>query len=473
MGTVPKRSFVNLCIWPTQDCSCHYSSVLITWWSKGFAAEWNEKRYPSSTMTSIATTFHVDGHLRASTKDRREMKKDTSVAITTFPTDGSLPPQHMTEGGSTKDRQEKCLALHRRQEAYKFFFADISQISDGRSLEMIRRNSCPPLVVISKTKTLPQAKKYRGRPPARLSMTTTRMDSESKGGSGSSRRRSVDSPRVSSAYKYRQSEAAASLGCDGTACASESQLSVIGRRFSDTSDVTMEFVLNKNIGPFANRNQNEKWPLVLDGRHAIGDHDIAKDEDTSHDPANLLLSLAMNYPTLYSKLALKFAASCPNLSAKVASETNLIIRKKHHPLHRCPSTNGMVMGIVKPSRYSQGCSLKASSSTTDLTHLPGYNTQLKESEETNSKTIGRTTSLLSVLDRCTTSSLSMHSNTTQSKSSTHSKPACTDSWIPPGVIFNPSIEIYEFRKTIERDESLDDSDESSYLSDNCDEPTYF
>ena len=424
-------------------------------------------------MTSIATTFHVDGHLRASTKDRREMKKDTSVAITTFPTDGSLPPQHMTEGGSTKDRQEKCLALHRRQEAYKFFFADISQISDGRSLEMIRRNSCPPLVVISETKTLPQAKKYRGRPPARLSMTTTRMDSESKGGSGSSRRRSVDSPRVSSAYKYRQSEAAASLGCDGTACASESQLSVIGRRFSDTSDVTMEFVLNKNIGPFANRNQNEKWPLVLDGRHAIGDHDIAKDEDTSHDPANLLLSLAMNYPTLYSKLALKFAASCPNLSAKVASETNLIIRKKHHPLHRCPSTNGMVMGIVKPSRYSQGCSLKASSSTTDLTHLPGYNTQLKESEETNSKTIGRTTSLLSVLDRCTTSSLSMHSNTTQSKSSTHSKPACTDSWIPPGVIFNPSIEIYEFRKTIERDESLDDSDESSYLSDNCDEPTYF
>jgi len=235
----------------------------------------------------------------------------------------------------------------------------------------------------------------------------------------------------------------------------------------------MEFVLNKNIGPFANRNQNEKWPLVLDGRHAIGDHDIAKDEDTSHDPANPLLSLAMNYPTLYSKLALNFAASCPNLSAKVASETNLIIRKKHHPLHRCSSTNGMVMGIVKPSRYSQGYSLKASSSTTDLTHLPGYNTQLKESEETNSKTIRRTTSLLSVLDRCTTSSLSMHSNTTQSKSSTHSKPACTNSWIPPGVTFHPSIEIYEFRKTIERDKSLDDSDESSYLSDNCDEPTYF
>jgi len=54
------------------------------------------------------------------------MKKDTSVAITTFPTDGSLPPQHMTDGGLTKDRQEKCLALHRRKEAYKFFFADIS-----------------------------------------------------------------------------------------------------------------------------------------------------------------------------------------------------------------------------------------------------------------------------------------------------------------------------------------------------------
>jgi len=382
--------------------------------------------------------------------------------------DGSLQPQKMSEEASFGDRQEKCLVLHRHREAYKHFFADLAQISDGCSLEMFRRNSSPPLVVISEEKTLrrnsspplvviseakslPQAKKYIGRPPTRLPMTTTRIDSESQSGSGSSGRRSVDSSGVSSDYKYRQSEAAAGLGCHGTACASETQLSVIGRRASDTSDVTMESFLNKDIGPFTDRNQNEESRLVLGGRHAIDEHGIAKDEDTSHDPANPLLSLAMNCPTLYSKLALNFAASCPNLSAKVASEANLIIRKKHHPLHRCPSTNGMVMGIVKPSRYSQGCSLKASSSTTE--HLPGYNTQLKESEETNSKTIRRTTSSLSVLDRCTTSSWSMHSNTTH--------------WIPPGVEFNPSIEIYEFHKTIEPDESLDD------LSDNCDEPTYF
>ena len=385
--------------------------------------------------------------------------------------DSSLGSQTMSEEASSGDHQGKCLDLRRSHEAYTKFFADKAQISDGRSLEMFRRNMCPLLVVISETKTLPQAEKYGGRPPAGLSMTTTRTDSESKSGSGSSRRRSVDSPRVSSDYKYRttdhlQSEAAAGLGCRHTACASETQLSGIGRRVSDASDVTMESFLNKDIGPFTNQNQNEDWPLVLDGRHAIDEHDIAKDEDTSHVLETPLLFLARDCPTLYSKLAVNFAESCPDLFAKV-SEPNLIIRKKNYPLHRCPSTNSMVMGIVKPSRYSQGCSLKASSSTTDLTHLSGYNTQLKESEETNSKTIRRTTSLLSMLGRCATS------NTTQSKSSTHSKPASTDCWVPPGVKFNPSMEVYEFHNTDECDESLDDCDESSYLSDKCDGPTYF
>lgn len=233
----------------------------------------------------------------------------------TFHTEGSIQGQQMPEDVSADD----SLVLRRRQEAYKKFSADVAQISDGRSLEMFRRNNCPSLLVVGKTKTS-----------------------------------------------------------------------------------------HGNV--------------------------ITTNKVTRHDPKNPLLPLAATCPTLYSKLAQEIATSCTNLSATVAPESNLIVRPKHHPLHRCPSTNSMVVGIVKPSRYSEGGSLNASSSTIDLKQLSGYPTQLK-GDDVASKSIRRTTSLVSV-----------HSIITRSNSSTHTKPASNERWVALGVDFHPRSEVCEFDK---------------------------
>ncbi|KAL3793828.1 hypothetical protein ACHAW5_008161 [Stephanodiscus triporus] len=335
----------------------------------------------------------------------------------TFQMEGSIQGQQMPKEVSAEDH----LVLRRRQEAYKKFSADVAQISDGRSLEMFR-HSCPSLVVVGETKTMSRTKTGRGGAPA--------VDRESK-----SRRRSVVFPSISSDYIIRdrlQSESSVGpAGDHGTACAtaSEVQLSGIGRRISVESDVTMESLTD--------RNQNEEWKLILGVRNSNHDNVITTNKDTRHDPKNPPLPLAATCPTLYSKLAQGIAKSCTNLSATVAPEPNLIVRPKHHPLHRCPSTNGLVVGIVKPSRYSEGGWLNASSSTIDLKQLSGYPTQLKESDVA-SKSIKRTTSLLSV-----------HSIITQSNSSTHTKPASNERWVALGVDFHPRTEVYEFDKNDE------------------------
>ena len=303
------------------------------------------------------------------------MKKDTSVAITTFPTDGSLPPQHMTEGGSTKDRQEKCLALHRRQEAYKKFFADVSQISDGRSWDMFLRHSCPPLLSVSETKT--------------HSTTTTRIDSKSKNHSG-----------------------VPCVGYHGTACASETQASRIGRHISVEND---------------------------DGSD---EHAIVKNEDTSQDPKQAILSLTMTCSTL--------STSCANLSAKAPVGPNVLVRKKHRPLHRSlPNKNGSIMGIIRPSRYSQGDAQLNSSMHSYLikpSRYSRYDAQLNLSIHSYLiKPSGYSEEGDAKLNS------SMHSY--QSHSSTHSN-VVNASWIPLGVNFHPSTEVYVFGKSCECEECL-------------------
>ena len=52
-------------------------------------------------------------------------------------------------------------------------------------------------------------------------------------------------------------------------------------------------------------------------------------------------------PTVYSELK-------PGFTAVAAPDAKFIVRKKNRPLHRCRSTNSLVTGIIKPSRYSQG-----------------------------------------------------------------------------------------------------------------------
>ena len=352
------------------------------------------------------------------------MKKDTSVAITTFPTDGSLPPQHMTEGGSTKDRQEKCLALHRRQEAYKKFFADVSQISDGRSWEMFRLNICPPLLVVSETKIPHLAKEDGVRATTGHSTTTTWIDNKSKNRGDSSRRRSVDLLRVSSDYRISdslQSESVPGVGYHDTACASETQPSWIGRQIPVEND---------------------------DGSD---DHAIVMNEDTSQDPKNALSSLAMTCSTL--------SASCTNLSAKAVVGSNFSVRKKHRPLHRSLPNNGSVMGIIRPSRYSQGDAQLNSSLHSYLIKPSRYSqgdAQLNSSMHSYLIKPSRYSqgdaqlnlSMNSYLikpsgysEGDTQMSSSMHSY--QSYSSTHSNPVKA-SWIPLGVNFHSSTEICVF-----------------------------
>ena len=261
-----------------------------------------------------------------------------------------------------------------------------------------------------------------------------------------SHQRNVDFLRASSDYVTRnclQSESAVGpAGYHVTACASEVQLDGIGRRISIENDVTM--------GSLSDRNLNNERPLILGVRNGSDDNAIATNKDARHDPKNPPFSFAAPCPTLHSKLARDHAKSCTNLSATVSPEPNWIVRPKHHPLHRCPSTNGMVVGIVKPSRYSEGGSLNASSSTIDLNQLSGYPNLLKECE-VNSKTIRRTASLLSI-----------HSNVAQSKSSKHTKPASNKRWVALGVDFHPKTEVYEFNK-------YDEPFGECFESEECDE----
>jgi hypothetical protein len=256
---------------------------------------------PSSTRHSIATTFDVDGTLQA---------------------------RQMTEEVSTRGCRGKPFKLHERHDAHKKIMADLSQICDGRSLEIVRQESCSSHVAVDETKTLPRAK-----------------------------------------------------------------------------------------------NQGEEWQLAFGDRHSSDGHEY---EEAIRDPENQLSSLAMTCPSLYSKPALDLAASCPNLSAQTTSESNMMVRKKHCPLHRCPSTNGLVTSIIKPSRYTRVSMNASPSSATNLYQSRG--------------TIGRTISISS-----------MHSNNPQLNSSTYSDLAGTDPWIPPGVDFDPNIEVCLF---LEYEESL-------------------
>jgi hypothetical protein len=288
--------------------------------------------------------------------------------------------------------------LHRRQEAYTKFFADVAQISDGRSWEMFRRNICPPLLVASETKTPLQAKEDG------VSTTTTRIDSKSKNRNDSSRRRSVALLGVRSSDSQisdsLQSGSVPGVGYHGTACASETQPSGVGGQIPVEND---------------------------DGSD---EHAIVKNEDTSQDPKNAISSLAVTCSTL--------SASCTNLSPKAAVGPNFLLREKHRPLHRSLPNNGSVMGIIRPSRYSQGDAQLNSSLHSYLIKPSRYSqgdAQLNLSMH----------SYLIKHSRYSEGDVQLNSSTHsyQSYSSTHSNPVKA-SWIPLGVSFHSSMEVCEF-----------------------------
>ena len=147
------------------------------------------------------------------------------------------------------------------------------------------------------------------------------------------------------------------------------------------------------------------------------------------------------------------SASCVNLSAMAAVGPNVLVRKKHHPLHHFLSNNGSVMGIIRPSRYSQG---DAQLNTSMHSYLikPSWYSQGDAQCNLSMHSYLIQPSGYSGGDTQLNSSM----RSFQSYSSTKSNPVIA-SWIPLGVNFHPHTEVCVFEKSSYGEECLSRTDD--------------
>jgi len=147
------------------------------------------------------------------------------------------------------------------------------------------------------------------------------------------------------------------------------------------------------------------------------------------------------------------SASCVNLSAMAAVGPNVLVRKKHRPLHRFLPNNGSVMGIIRPSRYSQG---DAQLNTSMHSYLikPSWYSQGDAQCNLSMHSYLIQPSGYSGGDTQLNSSM----RSFQSYSSTKSNPVIA-SWIPLGVNFHPHTEVCVFEKSSYGEECLSRTDD--------------
>jgi hypothetical protein len=317
------------------------------------------------------------------------------------------PTRHSKEA-SPGERQEKGLVMYQRLEDYKNFFGDLSQISDERCLESLRRHSCPlSFLDDGETKTLPQADREGERALALISTSVARINgiSESKSSSLSDRQTTGD--RDYRIGERLRSESTPHLGNLNKVCTFEEQIIQAKR---DRARAL--------AGQTITRMDDFNW---------IGS--VEFHQNPSPTP-----------PTVFAEPEPGFTGAC----AVAAPEAKFIVRKKNRPLHRCLSTNSMVTGIIKPSRYSQGDAQLNRSMHSYLTnhsrrsttggHMNSYmrSNLIKSSQNYQ----GDFQSHSSMYDSI------MHSY--RPISSSNSNSANLDRWIPKGVEFSPSSEVLVF-----------------------------
>lgn len=295
----------------------------------------------------------------------------------------SLRTERMIENAPTN--RVKHLALNKCHSVYKNIMADVSQVTDGRSLrsmELLQHDlneSFPTLG--SETKSLP---------------TNDRWDAF--------RRNSVDgSAHLHDEKRKRDFRRRHSIDMPTPMPREES----VHRQSIDSNDSllsSLSLLIEEN-GSSANKDSDhENSTDTLNSGN--NDHSVEKEVNNAtptKPPEENTKALVNSDPTLLS-------TSNPgsSVAAKKSTSKNpkLSLRHKFVPHHRCPSINGMVTGIVKPSRYSSASSnncmidTSAHSSIHSSTHSFNLNT-------------------------------SMHS---------------TQSWVPTGVHFSENMEIYVFEK---------------------------
>lgn len=226
----------------------------------------------------------------------------------------------------------------------------------------------------------------------------------------------------------------------------------VERRISVESDISLESLLIETPSRQASRLTVEKDGLSLESCSALLEVMAMPFTHDPHDAHNAviakrrlaeddLLSSAASCPNLYSGSSQNSSKSCSVLSVKLQTDSKFKLRKKHQPQHRCPSVNGSVTSIVKAPRYSGSATL--SSLATDRRNSLQHALRRKSFSQMMPSAIHEKT--LKRLEDLLNTSIHMSGSASVSSASM-SNMTDTKRWIPSGVIFNTSVEVYMFEK---------------------------
>jgi hypothetical protein len=371
--------------------------------------------------------------------------------------------------------------LYQRLEDYKYLFGDLSQISDERCHESLCNHRCPSSFLDGlETKTLPQANREGERALALKSTSVARMDGISESRSGSLSDRQIIGDRDYRIGDRLRSESTPDLGNRGKVCAFEEQLIRIPellrrnrclpsllngdekktllqakgdrtRALAGLSITRMDSISKNKTRSFGCRqtvpglgydgtmyDSAEQLKGMAGRRTSVDSGATIMESSRSHTDCNRVGSFEFHQnpsPTL---------ASCTNINAVAAPEEKIIVRKKNRPLHRCLSTNSMVTGIIKPSRYSKGDAQMNKSMHSYLVNpsrrstIDGHMSSSIQSDliKSSQNCQGDFQSHSFMYDSI------MHSHRPISSSPSNS--VNLDRWIPKGVEFSPSSEVLVF-----------------------------
>mmetsp|Transcript_3021 Transcript_3021/g.6614 ORF Transcript_3021/g.6614 Transcript_3021/m.6614 type:complete len:425 (+) Transcript_3021:65-1339(+) len=401
--------------------------------------------------------------------------------------DDSLRTERTFENAPMTTNRVKHLALNKRHSVYKNLMADVSQVTDGRSMELLRRdlNESFPMIG-SETKAVP---------------TKDRGDSSRSSKRREFRRSNSDGVAHLDNVKTKSDAGSRRLSHDMPAAIMPTmprEESVQQRPLTTCCDKYLP-VLSNEAQPCESSYEGSRQPIdSLSSPFSEEDRSSANTKDDDHDNSTGSLNFGdgnhgadkkvknatIRRPSVENSAApfnsdpslLSTLNSGSSVSAKSASETKVSLRQKHQPHHRCPSINGLVIGIVKPSSYSPGNSSQATATSSSdtilastsppdqprrafrirstlpvsLKQLSGSFFQLKPGEITKLKNLRDIISSSSLGDTEKTPVGTKNSTKkectidTSTRSSLNLSMHSNQSWVPSGVNFSAKMEVYVF-----------------------------
>ena len=382
----------------------------------------------------------------------------------------------------------KHLVLDKRHELYEKLKADFAQVADECNGENLRRNSDgenPPLVDEANDNNstgIVRASSADGLRATYMGHRINRRHPENGG-----KQNSVINnchPICSSAKEMqpRQEKQPSeqgrrlSVNSDISIASSHNEdfESLVGfikpsrpaRRISVESDVSMGSSIDDEDGSSARK--NEQLGLMLGVLCKIsGNNHVPHDADNTflakrRQSEDALLSPAESCSIYSAESGLVSSKPCSGLSVKLATDSKVQLRKKHQPQHRCPSVNGSVTGIVKAPRYSGNTSLtdQATERRGSCHDSPTANGRRRLSRRISLPTPPELSKLKASFTQMMPSAIhekalqhmesllnsSIISDTASITPSINSNATSSEKWIPSGVDFSTTMEVYVFEK---------------------------